>query len=390
MANTSVSLLDLDFETIKNNLKTYLKRSDSPFKDVDYEGSNISQLLDVLSYNTFLNNFYINMAMGEMFLDTAQLRDSVVSHAKELNYVPRSFTSAQAQISFIVTPSTELSTLVIPKNTTFTTKVGSNNYTFATDESVVINSDTDGNFYANLTVYEGIYTTDTYVYVDSNTSQRFIVSNPTADMRSLVVVVVEDEGANVISYNKATSFLGVSSNSYSYFVQAAENSQYEILFGDGTVGRKPKNGSTVVLEYRTCSGELSNGARVFSIDGPIQGQSNVSSITTVETASGGAVSESLEQIKFNATRHYQNQERAVTANDYETILQANFPEIQAISAYGGEEADPPQYGKVYLSVDIKGADGTSQNVKDRFYNFIKPRSPVSIDPVFIDPEFLYI
>lgn len=390
MANTSVSLVDLDFDTIKSNLKTYLKRSDSPFKDVDFEGSNISQLLDVLSYNTYLNSYYLNMVASEMFLDTAQLRDSVISHAKELNYVPRSFTSADARIAFNVTPSSAIGALVVPKGTTFTTKIGSNNYSFATDESVVLSANTDGKFYANLVVYEGVYTSDSYVYVSSNTSQRFVLSNPTVDTRSITVTVIEDSAANVLSYSKASSYLGQSNTSQIYFLQAAENSQYEIVFGDGVIGRQPKNGSTIVIEYRTCNGELPNGARVFDIDGAIQGQSNVSSITTISAAAGGSVNETLEAIKQNAVRHYQNQDRAVTATDFETILSSNFPEIQAISAYGGEEVDPPQYGKVYISVDLQNADGISQSAKDKFYTFIKPRTTVSIDPVFIDPEFLYV
>lgn len=389
MANTSVSLVDLDFAAIKSNLKTFLKRSDSPFKDVDFEGSNITQLLDVLAYNTYLNNFYVNMVASEMFLDTATLRDSIISHAKELNYVPRSFTSAQAQISFTITPSTALGSIVIPKGTTFTSKVGSNNYSFATEENVIVNANTDGKFYANLAVYEGIYTTDSFVYVASNTTQRFVISNPTVDTRSITVTVLENNAANVYTYSKASSFLGLSANSKSFFLQAAENSQYEVLFGDGVVGRQPQNGATILVEYRTCNGELPNGARVFDVDGPIQGQANISSITTISNASGGSVNESPDKIKFNAVRHYQNQERAVTATDYESILLANFPEIQAVAAFGGEDATPPVYGKVYITVDIYNADGVPDANKLKYYNFIKPRCSLSIDPVFLDPEFLY-
>lgn len=393
MANTSVSLVDLDFETIKSNLKTYLKRSDSPFKDVDFEGSNISQLLNVLSYNTFLNNYYLNMVGSEMFMDTAQLRDSIVSHAKELNYVPRSFTSSEAQISFVVTSNTPLGSLVIPKGTSFTSKVGANNYSFVTDESIVLNANTEGDqykFYANLTIYEGTYVSDTFVYNESNTVQRFVLSNPTLDTRSITVTVLEDGAANVYTYTKATSFLGQGDTSNIYFLQAAENSQYEILFGDGVIGRKPKNGATILVEYRTCNGELPNGARVFDIDGPIQGLSNVSVITTQSVAQGGSVNESVEQIRFNAVRHYQNQERAVTSQDYESLLLANYPEIQAVSAYGGDEVDPPQFGKVFIAVDIFNADGTPDLLKRKYAEFIKPRCSVSIDPVFIDPEFLYL
>jgi hypothetical protein len=390
MANTSVSLVDLDFETIKSNLKTYLKRSDSPFKDVDFEGSNISQLLDVLSYNTYLNSFYLNMVASEMFLDTAQLRDSVVSHAKELNYTPRSYQSAQAQVSFVVTPSIAMGALVVPKGTTFTAKVGSNNYSFATSESTTLTLNGNGQFAANLAIYEGTYVTDSFVYNASNTSQRFVLSNPTVDTRSLTVTVIEDNGASALVYTKSSSLLGLNSNTQCYFLQPAENSQYEIVFGDGVVGRVPKNGSVVSIEYRTCNGELPNSARYFDIDGSISGQSNISSISTVSIATGGAVNEPIESIKLNAPRHYQNQERAITSSDFETLLSTNFPEIQAVSAYGGEDIAPPQYGKVFIAVDNKDLDGAPDSAKQRYYNFIKPRSPLSIDPVFIDPEFIKI
>lgn len=390
MANTSVSLVDLDFETIKNNLKTYLKRSDSPFKDVDFEGSNINQLLDVLSYNTYINAFYLNMVGSEMFLDTAQLRDSVISHAKELNYVPRSYRSAEADISFTITPSTSTGVLVVPKGTSFTAKVGSNNYSFVTNEASTVSLNSNNVFAVDLTVYEGSYVTDSFVYVASNTTQRFVLSNPTADTRSLTVVVIEDNGASTLVYTRATSFLGLTDTSQIYFLQAAENSQYEIVFGDGVVGRQPKNGAIVSIEYRTCSGELPNGARSFDVDGSISGQSNISSITTVSAATGGAVNETIESIKLNAPRHYQNQERAVTASDFETLLLANFPEIQAVSAYGGEDANPPQYGKVFIAVDNQDIDGASESAKVKYYDFIKVRSPLAIDPVFIEPDFIFV
>lgn len=391
MANTSLDIVGLDFETIKGNLVSYLKRSDSPFKDVNFEGSNISQLIDVLSYNTYMNSYYLNMVGSEMFLDTAQLRDTIISHAKELNYVPRSFTSAAAQISFEIYPTTSINTLLIPKGTTFTTKIGSNNYTFSTEENLAYNSSSNGTIVvSNLDIYEGAYIVETYVYDSSNTSQRFVLSNPTIDTRSLTVRVLENNGANTVSYNKASSFLGLSSNSLVYFLQAAENSQYEILFGDNVIGKKPLSGAVVVAEYRVCAGELPNGAAVFDIDGPVQGQANISQITLLSAAAGGSVSESNESIKYNAPRAYQNQERAVTTSDYENILTQNFPEIQAISAYGGDEADPPQYGKVFIAVDIQNADGTPQLVKEKYYNFVKPRSPLSIDPVIVDPDFLFL
>jgi hypothetical protein len=389
MANTSIDLAGLDFNQIKDNLKSYLKRSDSPFKDVDFEGSNISSFIDVLAYNTYLNNFYLNMVASEMFLDTAQLKDSVVSHAKELNYVPRSYTSAQAQVTFNITPSSSLSSLVIPKGTSFSTRIGSNNFTFSTQELQVVNANTDGKFYVNTAIYEGSYISESFVFTPANTAQRLILSNPTIDTSSLSVVVYENNGANSFIYTRVSSFLGVEANSQVYFLQAAENEQYEILFGDNVIGRKPAAGAVIAAEYRVCSGTEPNGSRTFDIDGSISGQSNISIITTVNAATGGSVSEDIKSIKFNATKHYQNQERAVTVDDYESLMLRNFSDVNAVSAFGGEDYDPPVYGKVFVSVDMKAGETASTADKQRFYAFLKPRSPVSIDPVFVDPKYLY-
>ena len=391
MANTNLNLVGLDFNDIKSNLKAFLKRSESPFKDIDYEGSNVNQLLDVFAYNTYLNSFYLNMVASEMFLDSATLRDSVISHAKELNYVPRSYRSSEARISFTVTPTSAIDVLLMPKGTSFTTKIGSNNFTFVTDSSTVLIANSTGYFNANnIFVYEGNYLIDTFVYDSANTSQRYVISNPTVDTRSITVVVLENGGANSYNYTRATSFLDLQANSQVYFLQAAENSQYELIFGDDVVGRKPQNGSAITVEYRVCNGELPNGASSFNIDGPIQGQSNVSTIITNSLSRGGGVAESLQSIKRNAPRYYQNQDRAVTSTDYENLLLANFPEIDSVSAFGGDQADPPQYGRVFIAVDVNSGDGASLADQDRYKKFLLTRSPIGIEPVFISPEFLYV
>lgn len=383
MANTSIDLVGLDFTTIKSNLKTYLKNN-SAFKDVDFEGSNINVLIDLLSYNTYLNSFYTNMVASEMFLDSAQLRDSVVSHAKSLNYTPRSFVSSKADIQLNITPSTTVSNIVVPKGTSFTSRVGSNTYTFSTDSNLILNSSVGGTFSANVELYEGFYVTDTFVFNYSNTSQRFILSNPTIDTTSLSVTVIEDNGDSTLSFSKAENLVGITSTSKTYFLQAAENQQYEIVFGNNVFGRKPKDGSVVIAEYRNCSGELSNGASLFRNDGNIDGHSNVS-IVTINNSSGGSVSEDIESIRFNASRNFQIQSRAVTSTDYESILKSNFPEIESISAYGGEELIPPKFGKVYIAVDIQNADGVPLNRIRAYSQFLKDKTPLSIDTVFITP-----
>ena len=387
MANTSIDLVGLDFNSIKTNLKTYLKNN-TAFKDVDFEGSNISVLIDLLSYNTYLNSFYTNMVASEMFLDTAALRDSVVSHAKALNYTPRSFVSASANVTISISPTSSTNSVVIPKGTSFTSRVGSNTFTFTTNENLVLSNPNNNVFTSNLTIYEGSYLTDSFVMNYSNSSQRFVISNPTVDTSSISVTVIEDNGDNNINYSKATSLIGMTSVSNNYFIEAAENQQYEIKFGDNVFGRKPKDGSVIVAEYRTSSGELPNGASTFSNDGNIDGHSNVS-VSTVSNASGGALNEPIESIRYNAPRAFQTQNRAVTASDYETILKSNFSDIQSISAYGGESLVPPQFGKVFVSVDVVNADGTPENRIETFSKFIKDKTPLSIDVVFVNPDFIY-
>lgn len=388
MANTSIELVGLDFNSIKTNLKTYLKNN-SAFKDVDFEGSNINVLIDLLSYNTYMNSFYTNMVASEMFIDTAQLRDSIVSHAKMLNYTPRSFVSSKATIEVTISPSSNITNVVIPKATTFTSRVGSNTYTFSTNENLVLTNPNNNIFKTNLDLYEGNYVTDSFVVNYSNTSQRFVLSNPTIDINSLSLTVVEDGGNTYLDYIKTETLIGINSSSQVYFVQGAENQQYEVVFGDGTFGRTPKDSSIVIAEYRISSGELPNGASVFINDGSIDGHSNIS-IVTITNSSGGSINESTESIRKNAPRHFQTQGRAVTTTDYETLLSINFPEIENISAFGGDELDPPQFGKVYIAVDVSNVQGTPYNRLKAYSDFIKDKTPVSIDVVFIDPEFIYL
>ena len=388
MANTSIDLVGLDFTDLKNNLKSFLK-TNTQFKDVDFEGSNMSVLLDLLAYNTYLNGFYTNMIASEMFLDTAQLRDSIVSHAKELNYVPRSFNSSKATITVDIAPSTNVSSIVVPRYTSFTSRVGANTYSFTTDESFVLVNSNNNVYTTTLNVYEGIVTSETFIVNQSNTTQRFVLSNPTIDISSTVMTVYEDGGQTELAYTKAIQLFGITNTSKVFFVQAAENQQYEIVFGDGVYGRKPKDGAAVVIKYRTCSGELPNGSLTFIPDGPIDGHTNIT-VTTDILASGGAVGESLNSVRFNAPRSFQAQDRAVTSSDYETLLLNQFADIQALSVYGGEDANPPQYGKVFVSVDVANADGAPMSRKKAYSDFIKDKTPLTINVEFVDPDFMYV
>ena len=388
MANTTIDLVGLDFNSLKNNLKSFLKNN-TQFKDLDYEGSNINVLLDVLAYNTYLNAFYTNMVASEMFLDTAQLRDSVVSHAKELNYAPRSFASAQAQITVAITPTSNVTSIVVPKYTSFTSRVGSNTYTFSTEDTQILISSSNGTYSTQLTIFEGTLLTESFVISTSNNQQRFVISNPTVDTSSVDINVYEDGGQNIISYVKKEKIINLTPTDPIFFIQGAENQQYEIIFGDNVFGRRPKDGSTVVVKYRASSGELPNGALEFAVDSAIDGHTNIQ-VTGLTTSSGGAISESIDSIRYNAPRNFQAQDRAVTINDYEVLLQSKFSDIQAISAYGGEDVNPPQFGKVFIAVDLYDTEGASDARKAVFKQYIFDRSPVTINVVFVNPSFMYV
>jgi hypothetical protein len=334
------------------------------------------------------------MVGNEMFLDSAQLRDSVVSHAKELNYVPQSFHSAQANVNIIVA-SADLTkrSIVVPKGTTFTSRLLERNYTFTTGENIVLTDYTIDESQVsftgrNITLYEGYYVNDTYNYTYNNTS-KLNISNKNVDISSITVTVIEDSGAETLTYKRATSLFDITKDSRIFFVQGAEADTYEIVFGDGVTGRRPKNNSIISIEYRVSNGELPNGCNQFTADSTIQDEAAID-VTTNSAAAGGTVYETIESIKYNAPRHFNTQERAITTEDYENLLKINFPEVNTVTAYGGEDLDPPQFGKVFVSVDLKEVDALPDIKKVEYYRFLKPRSPVSIDPVFVDPEYTYL
>lgn len=397
MANSSIILSSLDFDTLKDTFKQYL-RSQDRFNDYDFEGSNISVLLDVLAYNTYHNAFYLNMVGNEMFMDTAQLRSSVISHAKELNYIPRSFTSAVANVNLEIRSSAiNERSAIIPKDTPFISRQGGQTFIFSTNENIIVDdfnvSDNTITFTKdNVNIYEGYYVSDTYTYTRTGALKLFI-TNKNVDLSSVTVTVIEDAGATTSNYTRATSLFNLQSTTKAFFIQPAGEDLYEILFGDGISGQQPKNNSAVIIQYRVCNGELPNGSRQFTVDPgniTVGGVPANTIVSTNQSAAGGSVSESIDSIKYNAPRHFTTQERAVTTEDYENILKQSYPEINTVSAYGGENLEPPQFGKVFIAVDLQEFDGIPEVKKDEYYRFIKPRSPVSIDPVFVDPEYTYI
>lgn len=394
MANNSINLATLDFNTIRENIRNHLSGQDI-FRDYDFDGSNISVLIDLLAYNTSLEAFYLNMLTSESFLDSAQLRSSVISHAKELNYRPRSATSSKATIKLFVEQSNS-GTLFIPKGTTFTTTYNFKTYTFSTNEAKsyfapLDNTTSTYKFETDeIDVFEGFYVTETFVVNYANESQRFLLSNQNIDTSSLVVNSVEDSGSTIINYTLSESLLGLNNQSRKYFLQAAEQDKYEIIFGDDILGRRPVDGATINIQYRISSGKETNGANSFLIDNDITtDNSGRIRVVTITKSNGGEESESISSIKFNAPRHFQTQERAITNSDYETLMKTQFPEISAISVYGGETVSPPQYGRVFIALSISDIDGLPDSKRQEYTNFIKPKMANPLQPVFVDPTYLY-
>ena len=390
MANSNLTVANLDFTSIKSNLQTYLT-GQTVFKDFDFDGSNLNVMLDVLAYNTYMNNFYLNMVAGESFLDSAQLRDSVVSHAKILNYLPSSTTSSKATINLNIYPDDAPSSIVIPKYTAFTSMVGSNTYTFTTDEGKTLFADANGNYSTTgLDIYEGEVVTELYVFDTANTSQRFVLSNKDIDTSSLTINVTKSTSDfSNSTWTQAAGIAGMTGESNNYFIEPCENEKYEVQFGDGVIGRPLENGNVITAKYRRASANNSDGASTFALSGDIQGYSNVF-ISVAANSTGGGGAESISSIKFNAPKSISIQDRLVTIQDYKTLLKQQFNDIEAINVYGGDTVNPPKFGKVIISVDLKNADGISTERKEDIEEFVRNRAPLSIRPEVVNPDFLFV
>jgi hypothetical protein len=364
-------------------------KGQNQFKDYDFEGSNLSMLFDVLAYNTYQNNFYANMAISEMFMDTAQLRDSVVSHAKELNYLPRSYTSASAKIAVrLNVPYPYPASVVIPAKTKFQAKCGNKTFTFYNPDAAIVDNVNNTFIYNNLEVFEGSYLTEAYIATGLNT-QRFVISNKKVDTSSIRVTVKSTASdATGTTYMPKADIFNVTATDKVFYIQPYFGDQYEITFGQNVFGASPISGNVVIIEYRMTDGADANGITSITSTGTIGGYTSSISLNT--TSSGGTYIESTESIKYFAPKSIQVQDRAVTKSDYEILLKNKFPEIQAVSAYGGEEEDPPLYGKVIIAVDVNNAFGVSENSKTRYYDYLKDRVPLGITPVVESAKFMYL
>lgn len=393
MANSSLTLSSVDFDSLKQNFKEFLK-TQSVFKDYDFDGSNINVLLDVMSYNSFLNAFYLNMVASEMFLDSAQKYDSVVSHAKELNYVPRSYRSSIAEINLTLNTNITTGKLILPKGTKFSGLNSNGSYTFTTNEAKVLVSGNSTFTANNLQIYEGNYFNDSFVVDYDIENQQFILSNQFIDTNSITVNVIENNGASNTLFVKADTLFGLTSTSQIYFLQAAQDNKFEIVFGDNLFGRKPINGALIQINYRVTEGSNANKVESFSLNEDLdvvnQGLVSTGDIITVTASSGGANLESIDSIKFSAPRYFATQQRAISSDDYASLVLTTFGgEISDVVVYGGQELEPKLYGRVVVC--LKPASGTiaPNYMKDKITGFLLPYIAIPNRIIISDPEYLY-
>ncbi len=385
---TKLEISELDFDGIKANLKNFLSQQDE-FRDYDFEGSGMSVLLDILAYNTHYMGFNANMLANEMFLDSADVRASVVSKAKQVGYTPTSAIASQAKIDVVVNNATG-ATLTMSRGTQFTTTVDGTAYNFVNNADISI-TPVDGVYkFSNVDIFEGTYLNFKYTVNTSDIDQRFIIPNNNVDTSTLTVKVQESSSDSTTNtYTLATGITGLDSTSKVYFLQEVENGRFEVYFGDGVLGKTVADGNIIIFDYINTNRTEANGATTFSLGGTIGGFSNAT-ITTVDNASGGADPESITSIKYNAPRDYTSQDRAVTADDYKVLVKRLYANAQAVQVYGGEDAATPEYGKVFISIKAKSGTNLTESTKASIVNSLKQFAVASVRPAIIDPETTFI
>ena len=385
---TKLEISQLDFDGIKDNLKTFLSQQDE-FTDYDFEGAGMNILLDVLAYNTHYLGYNANMLANEMYLDSADQRSSVVSLAKQVGYTPKSATASKATIDVLVNNGSGAS-ITMSRGTKFTTTVDGTNYSFVNNADVSI-SPVDGVYkFSNLDIYEGTYLNYKYTANTSDKDQRFIIPNDNVDTTTLTVKVQESSSDSTTNtYTLAAGITALDSTSKVYFLQEIENGRFEVYFGDGVLGEAIADGNIVILDYVTCNRDEANGATSFTLSGTVGGFSNVT-ITTIDNAANGSGPESIKSIKYNAPRDYTSQDRAVTAEDYKVLVKSLYANAQSVQVYGGEDAATPDYGKVYISIKAKSGSNLTEVTKTSLVQTLKSYAVASVTPVIIDPETTFI
>lgn len=399
-----VNYANLDFAQIKSTLREYL-RNNSNFTDYDFEGSNLSTILDVLAYNTYLASYNANMVSNECFIDSATLRENVVSLARNIGYTPRSRKASRATISFFVdttgiTPAPTSITLNKGPIATSGGTFGGNSYIFSIMDDITVPVVNGEASFDTLPIYEGTYITESYTYSSRNPNQRFLINNPGADTDLIRVRVGTNSSTAKRTYTKQDSLFDIDGDSRVFFLQEVEDERYEILFGDGIFGKELSEGNEIEITYLTTSGGGSNGLSNFTFNGRMTYVRNgvtytisqgISIITTDISATGGDAIEKVDSIKKFAPRIYASQNRALTANDYETLIPAKiYPETESISVFGGEELVPPQYGKVFISIKPRTGEFLPNLIKENIKRDLKKYAVAGIVPEILDLKYLYL
>jgi hypothetical protein len=390
-ANNNIQISDLDFDSIKQNLKTFLRGQDT-FKDYDFEGSGLSTLLDLMAYNTHYNAYYLNMMSNELFMDTAALRSSVVSHAKLLNYTPKSAVAPSAIINLTLNDVTD-SSVTLPIFTRFISEsVDGVNYPFVTKDIVTVNTVSGTATFNDLVIYQGQPVSLSYVYTAlSNPQQLFSINDPNIDTSTLVVEVQQSStNSTTVPYTLAKDMIGVSPSSTVYFLQEGLTGNYEIYFGDGVLGQALTDGNIVNITYLSSSGSSSISANNFSLVDTVPGNPV---ITPQTPSSNGADKESIDSIKFNAPKAYSSQGRAVTPEDYISVINQNNLgyTFDSVSVWSGADLTPPAFGQVFMSMKPSGGYVLTQTQKQKLIDLvIKPASVLTVVPTIVDPDYTYL
>ena len=389
--------VNLDFDQIKTSIKDYLK-SNTNFTDYDFEGSNLSIIIDALAYNTYITSYNTNMAANECFLDSSTLRENVVALARNIGYVPRSRRSSRAKISFLISGLTETVTATIRAGIICNGVAANTSYIFSIPEDITVPVSNGVAIFDNIEIYEGSLINQNFTVDTAKFNQRYILSNSSIDTSTIRVKVKPSESSSsTVTYQQIDNIVGVTSTSSSYLLQEIEDERYELIFGDNVIGKKLSNDNYITVSYIITGGREGNGANEFSFignvvdqDGAVIDATNFSLVTTDENSRDGDDIESISSIKYYAPRIYSSQYRAVTASDYESVLGYIYPNVESVTAYGGEEMNPPRFGKVFISVKPRNGDFLSDETKRELIQRLKSYAVAGIVPEFVDLKYLYV
>ena len=389
--------VNLDFDQIKTAIRDYL-RANTNFTDYDFEGSNLSIIIDALAYNTYTTAYNTNMAANECFLDSATLRENVVALARNIGYVPRSRRSARARISFIIDGLLETSTLTLNSGIVCNGAGDNTNYIFSIPEDITIPVTNGVAEFSNIEIFEGTFVTQTFTVDTSLASQKFILDNSFIDTSTIKVKVKPSSSStSSVTYKQIDNIIGITSTSNSYLLQEIEDERYELIFGDNVIAKKLSNQNEVEVSYIISDGRGGNGAAEFSFVGNITNQDGgsinpelIGLVSTEEKSRDGDDIESISSIKYYAPRIYSSQYRAVTSSDYESVLGFIYPNVESVTAFGGEEMSPPRFGKVFISVKPRNGDFLSDETKRELIQRLKSYAVAGIVPEFLDLKYLYV